>query len=204
MPNAIIGCVRNFEKSRAEGHGFDGLRLERPSWMLPRYRYKAFFGLVPIGKPIQPMTGYEPLFDLQDRLWRDGIVVWGALVQANNLLFKEGRMDHPGEMLYSVDRPFDITPKYLMETAHRVFQLKGVRASENPEEDFIGAMLANEQSPIFGLPVPRNISPEFECKISATVFRRKDLPGGRIPYGVTPALVSTEAPHIILPLPQKV
>jgi hypothetical protein len=50
------------------------------------------------------------LYQKQDVLFREGILVWGYIIQANQLLFESGRHDHPAALIYSLDQAIDGSP----------------------------------------------------------------------------------------------
>jgi hypothetical protein len=78
-----------------------------------------------------------------DRLLLEGDVVWGALVQANNLLFRPGPNDHPALALYAADRSFDDRPETLQAIARRPFRLKNT-TPEDAAERRLADMVTNE------------------------------------------------------------
>lgn len=137
-----------------------------------------------------------------ESLFAEGIVVWGRLVQANAQLFDEGEFDCPGEFVYSLLDSERASPDYLTHTAAKLAALKG-RFFEHPEVNAIAEHLTNERTRVYGLPVPREISPQVRCAVSTTMFVRKHMPGGRICAGIMPILVHPHEPHTVTILPKK-
>lgn len=66
------------------------------------------------------------ILDDQDLLRDGGRVVWGFLVQANNVLFDPAnRLVLPANVIYSPDQSFDGRVSVLEGIAHKLFELKG-------------------------------------------------------------------------------
>lgn len=134
--------------------------------------------------------------------FENGVVVWGHIIQANGLLFQPGPDNCPGEVVYCLEGRKKILPGDLQEVAHSLGRLKGT-APRDRELAPIANYLTDERIRVFGLPVPRTISPLHECKISSTFFVRKHLPGRRLLGPVLPLVVNCEKPHVAIPLPGK-
>src|SRR5262249_25533259 len=115
-----------------------------------------------------------------------GEVVWGALLQANNALFKPGPDDHPGAALYSSDAYFDARPHELRGIARTLFGYKGAEAPEEIRP--ISDWLTNEQQTAFNLPVPSSLT-ERSAFATAVLFFRKHLPEQQIGGNWMPMLV---------------
>ena len=140
------------------------------------------------------------LYDHLDELWRDGVVVWGHVVQANQLMFEEGRANCPGEVLFSTADHDRVDPDELGRIAHDLFALKGTKPTD-PDLSPIADYLTDEMVRVFGLPVPRSVSGPLPCRISTTMFVRKHLPGRRLCGPLLPVVVHPRRPHVALPLP---
>jgi hypothetical protein len=109
----------------------------------------------------------------QALLLQKGDVVWGALLQANNALFKKGPDDLPGAVIYSADRYFDARPHELAGIAGKLFAHKGEQAPEALRP--ISEWLADEKRAAFNLPVPTELTPR-PAFATGTLFFRKHLP----------------------------
>ena len=151
---------------------------------------------------IDPTDGLAPLFKNIGRTFSNGVVVWGHVVQANALLFKAGDVSCPGELVYSINGNQRIEVEDLRHIAHSLYSLKGTEPSD-PELLSISNNLTNERIRVYGLEVPRSISPRFACKISTTYFVRKHLPGGRLRKTLLPIIVNPVEPHYAMSLPGK-
>lgn len=181
--------ARNFEKDRS------GLKKFFTAQMFEVYRPPFLLK--------NPSDELEIMFSNLDRLFKEGVVVWGAIVQANSLLFQSDKKQScPAVMVYSLTAPLEIDPQKLMVIASALFDLKGADLSD-PGEAAIGDSLAKEKTRSYGIEVPKSVSPDLPCKLSPTFFERKQLPGGCIRAKVMPAVASPVEPYVILPLPSK-
>lgn len=140
----------------------------------------------------------RPLFDSTDALLLEGRVVWGVIVQANNLLRKPGAEPGlPGEVIY--DPQGQLPTETLRDIARKLHML------HDPEDSDLRAIsehLANGYSRAFGLTVPTPFSP-VPLKLSTTYFERKQLPGKKLSDAVLPILISDAHPGCIIPLPAR-
>lgn len=142
-------------------------------------------------KLCQPLAAQESVF-------RDGVIVWGHLIQANNQLFQPGKRDLPGEMVYALNSP-NITPEELGQVAAGLGSLKGTRPA-SPALAPIANYLTDEYIRVFGLPVPPAISAK-PCMISTVYFVRHHLPNWMLSDGLMPLVVSPRTPHFAFVLP---
>ncbi len=122
----------------------------------------------------------------QDSLIKEGIVVLGAVVQANELLFHPGPLDHPGELLICLDP--EIPPEDLRDIAHDIYLLKGESWRDQARAEFSN-YLGNEMIRVCGLKVPDDISRGHECFCTTTLFCRQSLPEGILSGNLMPVLV---------------
>ena len=142
------------------------------------------------------------IFENAASVYRNGVLVWGHVVQANMLLFRDGKDDCPGELVYSLEPNGASTPRLLASVARELFALKGT----HPHDRGLAAIadyLTDEHVRVFGLPVPSTISPVTPCLVSTTFFCRKHLPNGVISNPLMPILVNPSEPYVALPLPAR-
>lgn len=136
----------------------------------------------------------------RDRVLRHGEIVWGALVQANNLLFKPGDKNHPGNVLFSRDPALAADPMALARAAGRVFETKG-RKDQDPAARTVGDILANEMTAFRNLAAPRDLTGGATCYIADVMFERRHLPRRIVDGSLMPLIVHPEttatfiAPH---------
>jgi hypothetical protein len=134
------------------------------------------------------VTSFTVFYRDHDLLFREGEVAWGALVQANRLLFNPGLGDHPAAAVFSADTRFDNDLKSLMSTASSLYRLKG-RVFVNRELVELVHAITNEKILFFNrrLPVSFTKGPEIYC--SSIMIHRKNLPLGVLAESCFPMLV---------------
>lgn len=142
------------------------------------------------------------------RLFGDGTVVWGHVIQANAELYSPApseashTYDRPGEVVFSLDDPAWVTPKDLGQVATELAGLKRLDRLDSelqPWADYLNA----ETTRVVGWMVPRSLSPEIRCLVSTTLFRRSHLPNGILQQPLLPLVVATESPYFAMPLPRQ-
>lgn len=136
----------------------------------------------------------------QERLWTGGKVVWGALVQANSLLFKPGGADSPASVVYSLDPFFEDHLAALSALAHYLFSIKGERVDE-PELQAFSRLLADEMDRSPGLRVPPSLTEGRAAYHTTIMVVRKHLPKGYLKSDYFPLVVdpADRRPAMILP-----
>ena len=186
----ISQCAKSFGDSPRQISLWDRLtywRVVRPEWL-----YQT------------PDDGLETFFLNLAKLKRDGKVVWGHFVQANNLLYSPGGGDCPAVVVYSLDDTNAISPEELGEIAGSLAALKHTKPAD-PELASIADYLTDEWTRVYGKPVPTSISPLHPCKMSTIYVVRKHLPKPNhcICAPFIPLIVNPKAPHVALPLPSR-
>lgn len=183
-------CIRNFGSAPRRFSIWDRLtywRVVRPDWL-----YES------------PNDELETIFLNLSRLRKEGRVVWGQIIQANNLLFSRGGGDCPGEVVYSLEESASVDPDELGTVATAIESLKHTKPADT-ELLSIADYLTNEWTRVYGKLVPRSISPTFKCQISTVYFVRKHLPGPAhsLERSLLPLIVSHRSPHVALVLPSR-
>ncbi len=147
----------------------------------------------------------------QRSIFRDGQVVWGHVIQANNVLWEpsetagpgnEEADDAPGELVFSLDVTGRVTPPELETIAEELASLRG-EDFDDPELQKFADYLEAETVRAFGWNVPKHISPKAPCYISTTIFLRKHLPEGFLSRQFLPVVVSSKPPYFAMPLPER-
>jgi hypothetical protein len=188
MRDPMHECVRNFGPVPRDFTFWDRmtyLHVPRPQWLRS-----------------DPSDALMVLYRNLGKLFREGVVVWGYVIQANQLLFEHGRMNCPGEVVYSLEDRSRASLEYLEDVARELYTLKGSRPAR-PELIPIAEYLTDELVRVFGLRVPSVVSPAIECRISTTFFVRKHLPTRRLCAPWLPLVVSPVRPHVVMPLPER-
>ena len=147
-----------------------------------------------------PGDKLEYLFDNLPELLRNGRVVWGAVVQANQTLFKRSTNNGaPGEVVYD---PLGRIPRGdLVEFAHRIYALKE-SAPENRDLMPVHEHLTSEMTRAFGMDIATSFI-AYPVKLSTTYFDRQHLPHGKLVLSVLPLLLHDGCPSAVIPLPAK-
>ncbi|MEM8944501.1 MAG: hypothetical protein AAGD11_04895 [Planctomycetota bacterium] len=188
MSDVLFDCMANFGNAPRKFSTWDRvtyLRVSRPAWL------REF-----------PTDKLALLFSHMSTLFREGRVVWGHIIQANALLFEEGNEDCPGEFVYSLADPNIVKPEHLQKVASSLSSLKGTKP-RHPKLAPIANYLTDERIRVFGLQVPKAVSPKVMCRISTTFFVRKHLPNRRLCKPLMPLVVHTQEPYVVMPLPEK-
>lgn len=184
----ISECIRNLGPSPRSFSWWDRwnyLRISRPTWLW-------------FDASDELQTFFRHALDVLE----GGVVVWGHVIQANQLMFEPGSDNCPGEVVYSFHNPEQVDPEYLLHVARGLFELKGTRPTD-PQLAPIADYLTDEMIRVFGLAVPHSISPALPCQISTTFFLRKHLPKGRLCAPILPLVVNRQPPFVALPLPAR-
>jgi hypothetical protein len=138
------------------------------------------------------------LFKHATKVFTEGRVVWGALVQANEGLFKPNTCNAPGEVIYD---PQGLTPPSILKRlAGELYFLKANPPPENTPLKPYADHLQNEMTRLFHWPIPASLS-ALPLFASTTYFDCRLLPGGAIGCKVFPLLVHDAYPGAVLPLP---
>ncbi|HQV22122.1 MAG TPA: hypothetical protein PLJ88_03435, partial [Agitococcus sp.] len=109
-------------------------------------------------------------------LYKKGKVVWGALIQANKLMFdiNEPTANCPGEVIFDPTGQTDVDT--LRQMAHQLFLLKNSTPTE-PDQQAYAQHLKNERTRVFNMLFPQSIAP-LNLRMSTTWFWRLHLPNG--------------------------
>ncbi|WP_330305971.1 MULTISPECIES: hypothetical protein [unclassified Streptomyces] len=136
------------------------------------------------------MSG-DPLLDIlkqQDLLLEEGIVVWASLVQANELLFKPGRHDHPAVVLYCTNPGFDDQPEGLRAVARKLFSVKGKLLADPVLQPFAN-MLCRELSREMRMPVPQSLTGSAAVYCTNVIVARRHLPARTLDHALFPLVI---------------
>jgi len=134
-------------------------------------------------------------------LARKGDVVWGHTIQANELLFRDGDMDHPAALMYSLDPEMDNSPYILEDAAHDLFAVKGEDTAPDLQE--FADKLADEMITDWKIPVPPRLTQGIQCYYLTTMIIRKHLPDSYLAGGLFPFLVCPEETDVGMILPKE-
>lgn len=180
-------CRSNFGSAPRRIGFFErrALKTPPPQWMLS-----------------EPDDQLWQLYRDRDILLREGVVVWGHLIQANRLLFSPGAEDHPCAALYSFDPFFDDNPGLLEELGHSLYRLKGKKVAD-PKLQRIADYLENELERTLSMPVPSLSEDGPYCVHSSMMVHRAHLPDGVLSNGMFPVIAHPTATPTAMILPSK-
>lgn len=186
--SAVLAQTRaNFEQARQSGIDF----LD-PYHSCQRGFLARFFALD---------RRFDKFYEDQQTIYRNGYIVWGAIVQANNTLFRPGSHDCPADFLYSLDPRIDAHPEVLQESAHGLFDIKGLET--DPDLQAFSDKLADEYVADWKLPVPPRITRGVQCYYATNMIFRRHLPAGVLAGPVMPMLVYPEETEVVFILPAR-
>jgi len=186
MQRLLEQCRRNFGPPGRHFSLWDRLtylRIGRPAWC-------------------DRSDGFGVFFNEKHYLLSHGDVVWGHVVQANDVLFRWGLVDSAAAFVYAADPHEVVDPDALADAAERLFALRETTPSD-PELAPIAEFLADEWARPFGVAVPRSVCPQLGAQISASLVIRRHLPRRRLCGLLLPILLSPREPKVILPLPSR-
>jgi hypothetical protein len=138
--------------------------------------------------------------DLTNGIYRDqrallttGRVVWGHIIQANQLLFSPGPDDMPAEVIYSFDPALesDATLRTYEDLAARLFALKGT-AQSDPRLAEISRVLAAEIERTPRRELPRDLTAGRQIFHTTIMGVRKHLPRGHLAEPFFPLVASPD------------
>jgi hypothetical protein len=138
-------------------------------------------------------------FELHDR----GRVVWGALIQANQLLFDPANLTTlPAAGVYSPDRYYDDRVEELQNIAQTLSELKGTKPKE-PRLRRLVDLITNELARALRLPVPEEMCDGREVYLTTFLIQPSHLPDGYLTQGFFPFLISLQTTDAVMVLPAR-
>jgi hypothetical protein len=137
----------------------------------------------------------------QDLLRDCGRVVWGFLVQANNILFDPAnRQVLPANVIYSPDQYFDGRVSVLEGIAHKLFELKGTSPRDKELRRFARA-ITDELLRTMRLPLPGSLCENREVYFTTCFVQPSHLPDGYLAASYFPLVISPEQTEAVMILP---
>lgn len=149
------------------------------------------------------MNADDPLseqYRQQLKLLNHGNIVWAAVVQANNLLFKDGPMDHPVHIVYSSTQDFDNNPEYLSEVASKIYSLKNA-VPDDIQLSKLAEMVTNEQERGLDWELPSSLT-NASIRSTTFVFAREHSPNRILSSNKIPILIHPST-HACMMVPSR-
>lgn len=167
------------------------------------FNFLTYYLMVPPGYAIRGGDNrYNRLYLDQFKIYKNGKVVWGHLVQANNELFCKGRRNLPAAFIYSLDPIVDSNPSILAEGARKLFETKGnISRYERSEFAKISYILTDERIHAWKLPIPLSATEGVQCYYMSNMIFRKHLPNRVLSGSLFPFLVYPDATNVGFILP---
>jgi hypothetical protein len=165
-----------------------------------RFRWRQWFYLR--ASPPAWVSGdafFRQFYRRMAALRRDGAVVWGALVQANSLLFAPGADDCPASVLYSTHPWYEGQPGDLVELAGSLYDVKAT-AQDDPLLREFSRVLEDELDRAPGLQVPHALTDGRDVFHTSVMVIRKHLPGRLLRGSLFPLLVDPQR-HLVQIVP---
>jgi hypothetical protein len=139
----------------------------------------------------------------QQALLERGEVVWGRLVQANQILFDPSNpYTAPANVIYSLDPYFDGRADALGEVAHGLFARKGTVPGERELREFV-RVITDEKERIMRRELPRGYCGGRSVYFTTCFIRPGHLPGNRIARPEFPLLVNSGETEAVMVLPSR-
>src|SRR5262249_6169713 len=135
-----------------------------------------------------------------DYLYREGTVVWAAIVQANTDLFKPGTKPLPANIVWSADEHFDKDPAALVEIGEEVFKLKHTEPDDKELLE-VAKVVSDELNYIVNFELPKKLTNGRKVYLTTIVIARDRLPKGMLEGRYFPAVVAKRAPRKVDVLP---
>ena len=179
MENAIHELRSNFllRKKQLNERTYQSLRVSNPPWMEAR----------------------DPLAIIEQQqlfLHQHGEIVWAALAQANNQLFRAGDLDSPALLVFSKDPYFDARPAELRQIGHRLFALKHT-APLDPDAARFATMITDELDRGMDWKVPLALTAR-DVRCSNFMVFRQHLPSNVLSFTWFPILVHPSTPAVMM------
>ena len=176
----IADCQKRLEKLRGGGGWFSGSGA---------------------GTSIDHGTYRSVIGQYHDRVFYEGRVTWGALVQAQAALYAKGDWDSTGALVYSFDRHFDGNPQQLERIAANVGALKNAM----PKDALLVAFAAevrNDTPREIDRLVPLALTAGKQVRYETIYIQRHRLPTSYLAGQFFPIIISTSQPTqpMLLPL----
>lgn len=143
------------------------------------------------------------ILDDNEALRNRGKVVWGQLVQANQILFDpRNNVTAPANVIYSTDPDFDGRVEFLARIAHGLFAQKGTVSRDRELREFV-RVITDELERIMRRELPRHYCGGRSVYFTTCFVQPNHLPGNRIARPDFPLLVNFEETESVMILPSR-
>jgi Fe-S cluster assembly iron-binding protein IscA len=144
----------------------------------------------------------ESVLNHYEELLTSGQVVWGHTVMANREMYSPGRLDRPGNVVYSPERYFDNRPHRLADVADAVGALK-YTLPDVPDLAEVAETISDEYNAVKRQWLPDQLTDGREVYLAWIILHRSRLPSGFLSDRLLPLLIHPEKTwaNMILPIP---
>lgn len=154
------------------------LKIRPPSWINHSIKYHNHW----------TYSRLLELYKSQQLLYKNGKIVWGHIIQANEELFSHGSSDSPAAIVYSLSEAVDEDPELLRTVSRGLGSIKGKQLTSKELQKFADK-LAHEATIDLKIPIPKQFSFGLQFYYSVTVVIRKHLPKNHLVGSLFPFLI---------------
>lgn len=169
------------------------------------YGKKKFEGTLPCPLWMEDDKLHENLYAEKQRIFSEGHICYGWLVQANENLFKVfPYRNYPATLVYSHDEIVNQNPLVLSNIAEEIFSYKETPLEEVPEifRDVVACIQDEYDREAYSIKMNVNDS-EVAINIATTMIYRKFIPSRKLVAPMMPVIALTENPAKVHVLPKK-
>jgi hypothetical protein len=152
---------------------------------------------------VQSNDGLLRIIQDQDIFLVRGKVVWGQLVQANQILFRpENRNTCPANVIYSADPFFDGRLSLLSSMAGSLFAQKGSTKADREIQSFVDAV-TDEMTRVLQREMPYSFTGGRSVYFATCFIQPGHLPDGYIVGPSFPVIINPEETPAMMLLPSR-
>jgi hypothetical protein len=152
---------------------------------------------------VESNDGLLRILQDQDALLTRGRVVWGQLVQANQILFNpQNRLTCPANAIYSTDPFFDGRLALLGSMAGGLYAQKGSKRANRELQGFVDAV-TNEMARVLRREMPRSYTGGRPVCFATCFIQPAHLPHGYLNRSSFPVIVNPEETPTMMLLPAR-
>lgn len=127
------------------------------------------------------------VYDMQEEFFENGEFAIGAIVVANEKLFKKGILDLPAYIIYSFDEYYnDVNHMEELEKIADQMANLGQKRQEDRSLKEIAYAMETEIERVYGVRLPNDITGDKDVFFSSVMINRQYLPGKKIDRRIYP------------------
>lgn len=148
-----------------------------------------------------PEDELKVIYEDTSILFKEGMVVYASLVQANTLLFEKGVDNCPACVLFSTDKYFDDKIHELREMADHLYDYKGVDGAPENIKIFTDA-ITDEYERLLNIKLPYEITERRDVYYTTIMVQRSHIPGRYLKQNYFPLLIAPDKTKASIILPK--